>query len=78
MSKLSILLVFFVNRFTLHGHNRGPDNISLSEDGRRAVTYDSSRRDTTLWMWDLHKGKISTIITLTLLAHSYYSHFQSN
>ncbi|CAH1780311.1 unnamed protein product [Owenia fusiformis] len=40
----------------LGGHSGGPDKIFLSDNGLRAVTYDSTGADMSVHLWDLEKG----------------------
>jgi len=54
----------FAPSHSLQGHSRGPDKIRLNEDGRRCVTYDSTGRDTLLWLWDVGSGERRRMLAL--------------
>ncbi len=48
--------LFVLDRHTLPGHKLGVDVIEMSQDGTRCVSWDSTAKDTTLYLWDIVQG----------------------
>ena len=41
----------------MRGHSMGADQLLLSDDGSRGVTYHSAGVDPMIYMWNFRKGK---------------------
>ncbi|XP_074644419.1 NACHT and WD repeat domain-containing protein 2-like [Tubulanus polymorphus] len=46
-------LVAGAHKFTLKGHSAPPNDVQLSKDGRRCLSYNNTRADPSIRLWDL-------------------------
>ena len=53
---------FQLFRHTLPGHHAGVDRLQLSSDGTQCVSWDTTGHDTSIYLWDIVKGKLSTSV----------------
>ena len=47
----------------LAGHHAGVDRLQLSADGTQCVSWDTTGHDTSIYLWDIVKGKLSISVT---------------
>jgi len=49
--------MFYLLRLTLYGHSSPVDKLQFSENGQILLSYDSTKKDRTMRLWNINSGK---------------------